>query len=151
MNDEMKSMKVNGVWDLVSLPEGAKLIGCKLILTTKKDVKGKPVKREVCLVTRGFTKKEGIDYEEIFFSICSKDSCKTISTLVAHYDLYLHQMKVKTFCLNGFLKKTIYIEQLECLVSEDTKHLVCKLKNAFRMLLFDLIRLKDGLVENMHV
>ena len=27
MKDEMKSMKDNGVWDLVELPEGVKLIG----------------------------------------------------------------------------------------------------------------------------
>ena len=29
MKDEMKSMKDNDVWDLIELPKGAKLIGCK--------------------------------------------------------------------------------------------------------------------------
>ena len=29
MKDEMKSMKDNGVWDLVELPEGVKPIDCK--------------------------------------------------------------------------------------------------------------------------
>ena len=29
MNNEMKSMKDNDVWDLIELPKGAKLIGCK--------------------------------------------------------------------------------------------------------------------------
>ena len=32
MKDEMKSMKDNGVWDLVELPKGVKPIGCKWIL-----------------------------------------------------------------------------------------------------------------------
>ena len=29
MKDELKSMKDNGVWDLVELPEGVKSSGCK--------------------------------------------------------------------------------------------------------------------------
>ena len=29
MKDEMTSMKDNDVWDLIELPKGAKLIGCK--------------------------------------------------------------------------------------------------------------------------
>ena len=37
MNEEMKSMRDNGVWDLVKLPEGAKPIGCKWIFKTKRD------------------------------------------------------------------------------------------------------------------
>ncbi|RVW58398.1 Retrovirus-related Pol polyprotein from transposon TNT 1-94 [Vitis vinifera] len=36
MKDEMKSMKDNGVWDLVKFPEGVKLIGCKWIFKTKR-------------------------------------------------------------------------------------------------------------------
>ena len=35
MKDEMKSMKDNGVWDIVELPEGVKPIGCKWIFKTK--------------------------------------------------------------------------------------------------------------------
>ena len=40
MKDEMKSMKDNGVQDLVELPEGVKPIGCKWIFKTKRDSKG---------------------------------------------------------------------------------------------------------------
>ncbi|KAJ4729164.1 Retrovirus-related Pol polyprotein from transposon TNT 1-94 [Melia azedarach] len=39
MNEEIKSMKDNDEWDLVSLPEGAKPIGCKWIFKTKRDSK----------------------------------------------------------------------------------------------------------------
>ena len=55
MKDEMKSMKDNGVWDLVELPEGVKLIGCKWIFKTKRDSKGNIVRYKACLGTRGFT------------------------------------------------------------------------------------------------
>ena len=29
MEDEMKSMKTNGVWNLETIPKGAKIVGCK--------------------------------------------------------------------------------------------------------------------------
>ena len=29
MEDEMKSMSSNGVWDLEEIPKGAKIVGCK--------------------------------------------------------------------------------------------------------------------------
>ena len=130
MNDEMKSMEDNGVWELVSLPKGVKPIGCKLIFTTKRDAQGKSVRCKVRLVAKGFTQKQGIDYKETFSPVSSKDSFRTMMALVAHYDLELHQMDVKTAFLNGDLEETIYMEQPECLVSEETKHLVCKLKKS---------------------
>ena len=57
MKDEMKSMKDNGVWDLVELPEGVKPIGCKWIFKTKRDSKGNIVRYKARLVAKGFTKK----------------------------------------------------------------------------------------------
>lgn len=29
MNEEMKSIKDNDIWDIISLPQGNKLVGCK--------------------------------------------------------------------------------------------------------------------------
>ena len=40
MEDEMKSMKTNNVWDLETIPKGAKTVGCKWIYKTKHDSKG---------------------------------------------------------------------------------------------------------------
>ena len=37
MNEEMKSMRDNDVWDLIPLPKGVKPIGCKWIFKTRKD------------------------------------------------------------------------------------------------------------------
>jgi len=48
-------------------------------------------------------------------------------TLVAHYDLELHQMDVKTTFLKGDIEETIYMVQLENFVSGDLKSMVCKL------------------------
>jgi hypothetical protein len=41
------------------------------------------------------------------------DSFRIIVTLVAHFDLELHQMDVKTAFLNGDLEKKVYMKQPE--------------------------------------
>ena len=40
MEDEMKSMKTNGVLNLETIPKGAKTVGCKWVYKTKYDSKG---------------------------------------------------------------------------------------------------------------
>ena len=50
--------------------------------------------------------------------------------LVAHYDLELHQMDVKTAFLNGNIDETIYMVQPENFESNYSKQLVCRLKRS---------------------
>ncbi|RVW98913.1 Retrovirus-related Pol polyprotein from transposon TNT 1-94 [Vitis vinifera] len=82
------------------------------------------------LVAKGFTQREGIDYKETFSPVSSKDSFRIIMALVAHYDLELHQMDVKTVFLNGNIDETIYMVQPENFESNDSKQLVCRLKRS---------------------
>ncbi|RVW72199.1 Retrovirus-related Pol polyprotein from transposon TNT 1-94 [Vitis vinifera] len=130
MKDKMKSMKDNGVWDLVELPGGVKLIGCKWIFKTKRDSKGNIVRYKARLVAKGFTQKEGIDYKDTFSPVSSNDSFRIIMALVTHYDLELHQMDVKTMFLNGNTDETIYMVQPENFESNDSKQPVCRLKRS---------------------
>ena len=70
----MKSMNDNEIWDLVELLEGVKPIGCKWIFKIKKDSKGNIERYKARLVAKDFTQKEGIDYQETFSPVSSKDS-----------------------------------------------------------------------------
>ena len=90
MEDEMKSMKNNDIWDLVELPKGAKSISCKWIFKTKNDSKGNIERYKAYLIAKSFTQKEDIDYKETFSLISMKDSFRIIMALVAHFDLELH-------------------------------------------------------------
>jgi hypothetical protein len=109
MEDEMRSMSTNRVWDLEEISKGAKTIGCKWVYKTKCDSKGNIERFKARLVAKSFTQREDIDYTETFSSVLCKDSLRIIMMLVAHYDLELHQMDVKTTFLNGDLLENVYM------------------------------------------
>jgi hypothetical protein len=62
-------------------------------------------------VARGFSQKEGIDYEETFSHVARYTSIRTIISLVAKMKWKLQQMDVKTTFLNGVIEEEVYIEQ----------------------------------------
>jgi hypothetical protein len=82
------------------------------------------------LVAKGFTQREGIDFNETFSPVSAKDSFRIIMALVAHYDLELHQMDVKTAFLNGDLNEEVYMRQPEGFHIGNDENLVCKLKRS---------------------
>ena len=82
------------------------------------------------LLSRVLLKKEGKDYTETFSPVSKKDSLRIILSLVAHYDLELHQMDMKTAFLNGNLDKGIYIEQPKGFAKKGKEHLSRKLNKS---------------------
>jgi hypothetical protein len=78
-------------------------------------------------MAKDFTQREGIDYNETFSPVSSKDSFRIIMTLVAHYDLELHQMDIKTTFLNGDLYENVYMAQPKGFVVKGKKNLGCHL------------------------
>ena len=57
MEDEMKSMKDNNIWDLVELRTGMKPIGCKWIFKTKRDSKGNIERYKARLVAKFYSEE----------------------------------------------------------------------------------------------
>ncbi|KAD4584950.1 hypothetical protein E3N88_22551 [Mikania micrantha] len=157
MIDELESMDKNNVWELVELLNGAKPVGCKWVYKTKLDPNGNVERFKARLVAKGYTQKEGIDYQETFSPVSQKDSLRIVMALVAHFDLELHQMDVKTAFLNGELYEDVYMTQPEGFKPKGKEHLVCKLKKstyglkqASRQwyLKFDEVMKKHGFVMN---
>lgn len=69
-------------------------------------------------MVKGFTQIEGIDYDETFSPVVRLASIRLLLALVAHLDLELFQMDVKTAFLNGSLKEEIYMDQPTGFVTE---------------------------------
>ena len=55
MEDEIKSMNANKVWDSEIIPKGAKTVGCKQVYKTKLDSQGNIERYKAQLVAKGFT------------------------------------------------------------------------------------------------
>ena len=106
------------------MPTGAKSIGCKWVFKTKRDSRGNVKRYKDHLVAKGFTQDGDIDYKGTFSPVSTKDSFRVIMTLIAHYDLELHQMDIKTAFLNGETKETINIVLPDNFESNDSKHLI---------------------------
>ena len=79
-------------------------------------------------MAKGFTQREGIDYNETFSPVSCKDSFRIIMALVAHYDLELYQMDIKTTFLNGDLEENVYIAQPKGFVVKGKERMGCRLK-----------------------
>ena len=81
-------------------------------------------------MAKGYSQREGIDYKETFSLISTKDSFRVVMALVAHFNLELHQMDVKTTFLNGDLTKDVYMIQPDGFVENGIERLVCKLRKS---------------------
>jgi hypothetical protein len=81
-------------------------------------------------VARGFSQKEGIDYDEIFVPVARYTSIRIIISLATVFCWKLHQMDIKTAFLNGEVEQEVYIEQHEGFVIHKKESHVCKLKKA---------------------
>ena len=62
IKDEMSALQKNDTWQLVSLPDGKKTVGCKWVFTIKYKADGSIDRYKARLVAKGYTQTYGIDY-----------------------------------------------------------------------------------------
>ena len=80
----------NDVWDIVPKPEGKSVVSSKWIYKIKHPADGSIEKYKATFVARGFSQKEGIDYEETFVLVARYTSIRTIMALSSMKKWDLH-------------------------------------------------------------
>ncbi|GKC40179.1 retrovirus-related pol polyprotein from transposon TNT 1-94, partial [Tanacetum coccineum] len=100
----------------------------------KTDEFGGVLKNKARLVAQGFRQKEGINFEESFEPVTRIEATHIFVANVAHKNMKIYQMDVKTTFLNGELKEEVYVSQPDGFVDHDNSSHVYKLKKA----LYDL-------------
>ena len=129
-DEEIASLKENDTWDLVELPEGKRVVGCKWVFKTKHDKNGQVERFKARLVARGFAQTYGIDYEETFSPVVRFSSIRVLLAFAVQRGMLIHQMDVVTAFLNGELAEEIFMEQPPGFVQTGEEELVCKLKKS---------------------
>nr|GEZ12905.1 integrase, catalytic region, zinc finger, CCHC-type, peptidase aspartic, catalytic [Tanacetum cinerariifolium] len=86
------------------------------------------LKNKARLVAQGFKQEENINFEESFASITRIKAIRIFIANLAHKNMMIFQMGVKTTFLNGELKEEVYVSQPEGFVDQDNPSHVNKLK-----------------------
>ncbi|CAM8998933.1 unnamed protein product [Rhodiola kirilowii] len=131
MSEKIESMFNNGTWELVPKAPGAKIIGSKWVFRIKEPnspTESPRFKARLC--AKGFTQREGIDYNEIFAPVVKYKTLRLLLAMTTVYDWHLQQMDVKTEFLHGNLNETIYMSQAIGYVDHKLPDHVCLLRKS---------------------
>jgi hypothetical protein len=128
MKDEVKSLKRNKTWTLVSPPKNRRILRGKWVFKAKRGATGEIVRYKARWVVRGFEQEEGIDYLETFASVVKPMTYKIMFAIAAALGLEIDQMDVKTAFLYSDIDEDIYVDQPTG-IDDDTGR-VCLLNKA---------------------
>ena len=110
---EVKSLNDNKVYSVVDRPSGKKVVKAKWVLRRKLLPNGELDKLKARIVAKGFTQREGIDYEETFSPTVRFESVRLMVAAAAADGLHTHQMDVTTAFLYASLEEEVYMELME--------------------------------------
>ena len=128
--EEMRALRKNQTWEIVSLPKGKEPVGCRWVFTIKYNSDGSIERYKARLVARGFTQTYGIDYQETFAPVAKSNTIRVLLSLASNLDWPLYQLDVKNAFLNGDLKEEVYMEIPPGFNEEYEAGKICKLKKA---------------------
>lgn len=117
-------------WELVYLPPGAKPIGLKWVFKIKRNSDGSINKYKFRLVAKGYVKRYGIDYEEVFAPVARIETIRFLIYLASTKGWEIHHLDVQTAFLHGDLKETVYVMQPEGFEVKGSEQKIYKLKKA---------------------
>nr|GEU70275.1 retrovirus-related Pol polyprotein from transposon TNT 1-94 [Tanacetum cinerariifolium] len=106
------------------------VITLKWIYKVKLDELGGILRKKARLVARGYRQEEGIVFEESFAAVARLEAIRIFLAYVAHKNMVVYQMDVKTVFLNGNPREEVYVSQPDGFVDPYNPNHVYKLKKA---------------------
>nr|GFA16806.1 hypothetical protein [Tanacetum cinerariifolium] len=104
---------------------------CMFALTkNKRDEENTVIRNKSRLVAKGYTQKEGVDFEESFAPVARLEVVRLFIAYVAHKSFTIYQMDVKTAFLYGPMKEEVYVNQPDGFVDPYHPDKVYRLKKA---------------------
>jgi len=129
VKEELNSMKNLKVYKKVDrVPKGSNIITPKWVFRYKYNSDNSINKRKARLVARGFTQKQGIDYNETFSPTLKQDSLRIATAIASANNFNIYQIDIKSAYLNATLNEDVYMEIPEG--AEDYKNGYWKLNKA---------------------
>ena len=107
---EFNAMEATHTWDVTTLPPGKKAVGCRLLYSLKFNADGTLERRKVRLVAKGYTQKEGQDYNDIFSPVAKMATVKLLLKISATKKWSLTQLDISNAFLNGDLEEEIVMK-----------------------------------------
>ena len=95
-----------------SCHQAKKAVGGRWVYTLKSNTDGSD-KCKARFVAKGYSQKQGIDYEETFSPTADMTTVRVVMKKAVQEDLVLHQMDVKTAYLHAPIDCEVYLEQPE--------------------------------------
>ncbi|KAA3479887.1 Retrovirus-related Pol polyprotein from transposon TNT 1-94 [Gossypium australe] len=105
---EFDAFVANSTWELVSLPHGRKVIGCKWFFKVKKNPDGTIARRNARLVAKGCSQVPRCDFKETFSPMVKPATIRTILTVAVSRGWQLHQSGSAGEQLVCHLTKALY-------------------------------------------
>jgi hypothetical protein len=110
MDAELAKMDQYKVWEVVDRQPNMRVVGARWVYTRKIDGNtGMPSSYKARWVAKGYSQREGIDFNELYAAVAHKDTIRVFLSLVTHLDLECDQVDIKAAFLNGDLEETIYL------------------------------------------
>ena len=110
MDDELKSLKENDVWDVIPKPVGRKIVASCWVFQAKGNAQGEVKHYKARLVAKRFSPTLGQDHNEIFAPVVRYNSLRLSSAISACKGWRPRQLDVKIAFLYGILKEEVYMD-----------------------------------------
>jgi len=106
--EKLKLLKDKDVYEIVDLPKRRKAVKNCWVFNIKPDGH-----YQSCLVAKGFSQVEGIDFDELFSPVVRYETARLLLAVAALEDLDIQSIDIKTAYLYSDLDEKIYMEQPE--------------------------------------